>query len=74
MLNHYETVFIVTPVLSEVQMKEAVEKFRGIITSRDGEIVYHWLDRHISFNMHSETSDAGLLYVPCEIKVEATAG
>ena len=38
MLNHYETVFIVTPVLSEVQMKEAVDKFRGIITSKNGEI------------------------------------
>ena len=25
MLNHYETVFIVTPVLSEAQVKEAVE-------------------------------------------------
>ena len=26
MLNHYETAFILTPVLSDVQMKEAVEK------------------------------------------------
>lgn len=25
MLNHYETVFITTPVLSEIQVKEAVE-------------------------------------------------
>lgn len=24
-MNHYETVFILTPVLSDVQMKEAVE-------------------------------------------------
>ena len=28
MLNHYETVFITTPVLSEQQIKEAVEKFK----------------------------------------------
>ena len=27
MLNRYETVFITTPVLSESQMKEAVDKF-----------------------------------------------
>ena len=27
-MNHYETVFILTPVLSDVQMKEAVEKFK----------------------------------------------
>jgi small subunit ribosomal protein S6 len=39
MLNQYETVFILTPVLSEVQMKEAVEKFRGVITAKGGEII-----------------------------------
>ncbi len=27
-MNQYETVFILTPVLSDVQMKEAVEKFQ----------------------------------------------
>ena len=30
-MNQYETVFILTPVLSDVQMKEAVEKFKGIL-------------------------------------------
>ena len=40
MLNQYETVFIATPVLSEAQMKEAVEKFKGIITENEGEIVH----------------------------------
>ena len=29
MLKQYETVFIATPVLSEEQIKEAVEKYRG---------------------------------------------
>ena len=33
MINQYETVFIATPVLSEAQMKEAVEKFRKIIAT-----------------------------------------
>ena len=28
-MNNYETVFILTPVLSEPQMKEAVDKFIG---------------------------------------------
>ena len=32
-MNQYETVFILTPVLSDVQMKEAVEKFKGILTA-----------------------------------------
>ncbi|MDY0253004.1 MAG: 30S ribosomal protein S6 [Tenuifilaceae bacterium] len=40
MLNQYETVFIATPVLSEAQMKEAVDKFKGVITSNGGEIVH----------------------------------
>ena len=40
MLNHYETVFIATPVLSENQMKEAVQKFKKVITDNSGEIVH----------------------------------
>jgi small subunit ribosomal protein S6 len=40
MLNNYETVFILTPVLSEAQMKEAVEKFKGIILANGGKIVH----------------------------------
>ena len=40
MLNQYETVFIATPVLSENQMKEAVQKFKKIITDNDGDIVH----------------------------------
>ena len=38
MLNHYETVFITTPVLSEQQIKEAVEKFKNTITDNGGTI------------------------------------
>ncbi len=50
MQNHYETVFIVTPVLSDEQMKEAVEKFRKMILS-EGEIVYddHWGLRKLAY-------------------------
>lgn len=40
MLNQYETVFIMTPVLSDDQMKEAVEKFRGILREKGAEIVH----------------------------------
>jgi len=39
MKNQYETVFIATPVLSDVQIKEAVSKFRSIITEDGGEIL-----------------------------------
>ena len=40
MKNRYETVFIATPVLSEAQMKEAVDKFKNLILKNKGEIVY----------------------------------
>jgi small subunit ribosomal protein S6 len=40
MLNHYETVFIATPVLSENQMKEAVQKFKKVITDNEGDVVH----------------------------------
>ena len=39
MKNQYETVFIITPVLSDIQVKETVKKFRDIITENGGEIV-----------------------------------
>ena len=38
-MNQYETVFIFTPVLSDEQMKEAVEKFKGVLTKAGAEII-----------------------------------
>ena len=38
-MKNYETVFILTPVLSEVQMKDAVDKFKGILTDGGAEMV-----------------------------------
>ena len=39
MHKNYETVFILTPVLSEQQAKDTVEKFSSLITAQGGEIV-----------------------------------
>ena len=39
MLKNYETVFILTPVLSDQQTKDAVEKYKNLITSQGGEVV-----------------------------------
>lgn len=39
MTNQYETVFILTPVLSDEQTKETVEKFKGILAEQGAEIV-----------------------------------
>jgi small subunit ribosomal protein S6 len=40
MINQYETVFIATPVLSEAQFKEAVDKISAFITENGGEIIH----------------------------------
>ncbi len=37
-MNQYETVFILTPVLSDEQMKEAVEKFKGILSAAGADV------------------------------------
>ena len=38
-MNQYETVFILTPVLSDNQMKETVDKFKDILTKEGAEII-----------------------------------
>ncbi|MDE6811953.1 MAG: 30S ribosomal protein S6 [Muribaculaceae bacterium] len=38
-MNHYETVFILTPVLSDEQMKEAVGKFKAVLEENGAKIV-----------------------------------
>jgi small subunit ribosomal protein S6 len=40
MQNHYEAVFIITPVLSEDQVKEAVDKFKELIKKHEGNIIH----------------------------------
>ena len=37
-LKNYETVFILTPVLSDAQMKDTVEKFKKVLTDHKAEI------------------------------------
>ena len=39
MLNHYETVFILNPVLSDTQIKETVQKFEDYLVSRGAEMI-----------------------------------
>ena len=38
-MNQYETVFILTPVLSDDQMKETVAKFKKLLTDKGAEIL-----------------------------------
>ena len=37
-MNNYETVLIVTPVLSDAQVQEVADKFQGVITENGGQI------------------------------------
>ncbi len=38
-MNHYETVFILNPVLSEEQIKEAVKKYEDFLVSRGAKMI-----------------------------------
>ncbi|MFC0878589.1 30S ribosomal protein S6 [Saccharicrinis sp. FJH2] len=58
MLNNYETVFILTPVLSENQMKEAVEKFNKLLTDNGAEIVHqeNWGLRKLAYPIQKKST------------------
>ena len=58
MIKQYETVFIATPVLSDVQMKEAVAKYTGFIKENGGEIVYEedWGLRQLAYPIQKKTT------------------
>lgn len=57
-MYQYETVFIVTPVLSEAQMKEAVMKFRSLITDEGGEIIHEedWGLRKLAYPIQKKST------------------
>jgi ribosomal protein S6 len=57
-MNNYETVFIITPVLSDVQMKETVEKFKGILIDEKAEIVNeeNWGLRKLAYPIEKKTT------------------
>ena len=57
-MNHYETVFILTPVLSEPQMKEAVEKFKQVLAKFGAEVVNeeNWGMRKLAYPIQKKTT------------------
>ena len=58
MVQQYETVFILTPVLSEAQMKETVKKYTDLITEKGGEIVYQedWGLKKLAYPIQKKTT------------------
>ena len=57
-MNQYETVFILTPVVSDEQMKEAVGKFKDYLTSKGAEILYeeNWGMRKLAYAIEKKSS------------------
>ena len=57
-MNHYETVFILTPVLSDVQMKEAVDKFKEVLVSEGAEIINeeNWGLRKLAYPIQKKST------------------
>ncbi|PWJ58545.1 small subunit ribosomal protein S6 [Dyadobacter jejuensis] len=58
MSKHYETVFILTPILSEAQARDAVEKFSTIITQNGGTMVHeeNWGLRKLAYPIQKKNS------------------
>ncbi len=57
-MNNYETVFILTPVLSDAQTKEAVEKFTKMLTENGATIVNeeNWGLRKLAYPIDKKTT------------------
>ena len=58
MVRQYETVFIVTPVLSEEQIKETVKKYQTLLTDNGAEIVFenNWGMRKLAYPIQKKTT------------------
>ena len=71
MMNQYETVFILTPVLSDVQAKEAVEKFKGILAEQGAEIINEeaWGMKKLAYPIQKKSTG---FYQMVEFKAEPT--
>ena len=57
-MNQYETVFILTPVLSDQQMKEAVDKYQAYLTENGAEIinVENWGLKKLAYNIEKKST------------------
>ena len=70
-MNQYETVFILTPVLSDEQMKEAVEKFKKILTDDGAEILNEelWGLKKLAYPIEKKSTG---FYAMLEFKADPT--
>ena len=70
-MNRYETVFILTPVLSDEQMKETVAKFKKLLTDNGAEIVNEeaWGLKKMAYAIQKKSTG---FYCLLEFKAEPT--
>ncbi len=71
-MNHYETVFILNPVLSEEQIKETVKKFESNLTSKGAKFVNKedWGLKKLAYPIQNKKSGFYHLF---EFQVEGSA-
>ncbi len=57
-MQRYETVFILTPVLSDDQAKETVKKFKEILTNGGAKIVHeeNWGLKKLAYSIQKKTT------------------
>ncbi len=57
-MNQYESVFIMHPVLSEDQVRETVEKFKGFIEAKGGKVLHqeNWGLKKLAYPIQSKRS------------------
>ena len=57
-MNRYETVFIMTPVLSAEQVAEAASKYRAFVTEKGGKIVHEdaWGLRKLAYPIQKKST------------------
>jgi small subunit ribosomal protein S6 len=69
MVNQYETVFIMTPVLSDDQMKETVAKYQKLLKDKGAEIVMedNWGLKKLAYPIQKKST--GFYYL-IEFKAE----
>jgi small subunit ribosomal protein S6 len=57
-MNNYETIIIITPLLTEEQMKEVAGKFRDYLTNNQAEIVHeeNWGLRKLAYPIKKKST------------------
>lgn len=70
-MNQYETVFILTPVLSDAQVKEAADKYKDHLVQLGAEIINeeNWGMKKLAYSIDKKSSG---FYLMIEYKADPT--